>query len=211
MLFVTRRSFATFFAAALLCFIARAQAGQLTAQPEKSALVIVDAQIGVLSTVWDSARIIRNIESLVAKARAKHVPVFWVQHQDDDELKLGSKSWKLDPHFKPTANEVVIHKRFNSSFAETDLGSRLKLLGIKRIVLAGAATNWCIRSTAYATLDRGYDLTLVSDAHSTESLNTSDGTVVPAKLIVADLNTVMQWISAPGVKTEVKPTAEIRF
>jgi nicotinamidase-related amidase len=134
--------------------------------------------------------------------------VIWVQHSDD-ELKFGSDPWKLAPNFVPTSTEIVIHKKHNSSFAKTDLDQMLKSRNIRRIVLAGAATNWCIRATAYAAVDRGYNLTLVSDAHSTESMSFKDGRVVTAESIVTDLNVVFRWLNAPDVKTEVVDTASV--
>jgi nicotinamidase-related amidase len=176
----------------------------------RSALLVVDAQVGVLATVWESARVVAQLEKLVAKARAAGVPVLWVQHADD-ELKHGSAAWQLMPNFVPTAAEPIIHKRHNSSFALTDLDQRLRALGVTRVVLAGAASNWCIRSTAYAALERGYDLALVSDAHSTEALRLPDGKTVPAEVIVAELNAVLEWVSAPNVRTEVKTTDALKF
>jgi hypothetical protein len=68
-----------------------------------------------------------------------------------------------------------------------------------------------LRSTAYSAVDRGYDLALVSDAHSTQPLKFPDGTTVPAASIVADLNAVFEWVSVPSVRTEVKKTAEVDF
>jgi nicotinamidase-related amidase len=177
----------------------------------KSALLVVDAQVGVFSSIWESKRVIDNLEKLVGKARSAAVPVIWVQHSDDDELKYGSRGWKLAPNFVPTAAEIVIHKKYNSSFASTDLDQRLQALGISRIVLAGAATNWCIRSTAYAAVDRGYNLALVSDAHSTESLKLPDGKTVPAESIVAELNAVFAWVSVPNVRIEVRKTTDVAF
>lgn len=177
----------------------------------KSALVVVDAQVGVLSSVWESKRVIGNIETLVGKARSAGATVIWVQHADADELKYGSAAWKLVPSFVPATADIVIHKRYNSSFASTDLDQNLKALGVSRIVLAGALTNWCLRSTAYAAVDRGYNLTLVSDAHSTVPLKLADGKTVPAESIVADLNAVFEWLSAPNVRTEVTKTADVAF
>lgn len=177
----------------------------------KSALLIIDAQVGVMSSVWDQQRVTTNIEELVRKARAAGVPVIWVQHSDNDELKQGSANWKLLPNFVPRSAEPIIHKKYNSSFADTDLDQRLKALGASRLVLAGALTNWCIRSTAYAALERGYHLMLASDAHSTESLRLPDGKTVPAESIVSELNAVLGWVSVPNVRTEVKQTKDIGF
>lgn len=179
--------------------------------PDTPALVVVDAQVGVMRSVWESARVIENLSLLVHKARTAGAPVIWVQHADEDLLAYGSAGWQLLPDLSPTATETVIDKRYNSSFAETDLGSRLKSLGVTRIVLAGGHTNWCIRSTAYAALELGYHLTLVADAHSTEALQLPDGTVVHAEPIVAELNAVIEWVSVPHVRTAVLSTADVVF
>lgn len=175
-----------------------------------SALVVVDAQVGVLESIWDSKRIVGNIEALVQKARSSGVPVLWVQHSDQ-ELKYGSAAWYLASNFKPAEGESIIHKKYNSSFAETDLEVKLRQLGVKRLVLAGAATNWCLRATAYSAMDRGYDLVIVSDGHSTVNLETNQGRIIPAADIIEEFNSVMRWIRAPGVRVDVKSTSEVTF
>lgn len=192
-------------------FAASAQEAKnaMTSEP-RSALVVVDAQVGVLESIWDSKRIVGNIDALVRKARNSGTPVLWIQHSDQ-ELKYGSAAWELTPNFNPAPSESVIHKRYNSSFAETDLEIKLKQLGVKRIVLAGAATNWCLRATAYSAMDRGYDLVIVSDGHSTTNLESSQGRVIPAADIIEEFNSVMRWISAPNVRVDVKSTGEVTF
>ena len=104
-----------------------------TPMAAKSALVVVDAQVGVLSTIWESQRVIANIEKLVAKARSANTLIVWVQHSDD-ELKFGSDAWELAPGFVPAATEILLHKKYNSSFADTDLDQQLRSKGITRIV-----------------------------------------------------------------------------
>ena len=91
-----------------------------------------------------------------------------------------------------------MHKSFNSAFEDTELDTVLANLGATHIVLAGAATNWCIRATAYGALDRGYDLTLVKDAHTTETIELRDGTKIDAARVVDELNIAMTWLSYPG-------------
>jgi nicotinamidase-related amidase len=182
----------------------------VTRSEPETALLVVDAQVGVLASVWESNRLIANIEALVGKARNAGAPILWVQHADR-ELKYGSDTWKLAPPCVPLSTEPVIHKQYNSSFAKTDLDQRLRDLGVERIVLAGAATNWCIRSTAYSAMDRGYDLVIASDAHSTENLAADNGKAVSAQDIVAEFNAVMRWISAPDVRIEIEATQDISF
>jgi hypothetical protein len=80
----------------------------------------------------------------------------------------------LVPELVPAQGEPLLHKHFNSSFEQTSLEEELAKLGATHVVLAGAATNWCIRATAYGALERGYDLTLVKDAHTTETMELGD-------------------------------------
>ncbi|MBK7976274.1 MAG: isochorismatase family protein [Deltaproteobacteria bacterium] len=163
----------------------------------KAALVVVDVQVGVMAEGWDAPRVIGNVARAVERARAAGTPVVWVQH-NDDELPRESPQWQWVPELVPGAGEARIHKRFNSAFEETALEATLAGLGVNHVVLAGAATNWCIRATAYGALDRGYDLTLLKDAHTTGDLVFQDGVKVPAAGVVAELNVVMSWLSYPG-------------
>jgi nicotinamidase-related amidase len=163
----------------------------------KAALIVVDVQVGVVSDAWDAPRIIKNISLAVERARAQGVPVMWVQHSDD-ELKKESAEWQWVPELKPLAGELRIHKHFNSSFEQTALEEELAKLGATHIVLAGAETNWCIRATAYGALDRGYDLTLIKDAHMAKDIDLGDNKKIEAANLIIDLNIAMTWLSYPG-------------
>ncbi|MFA7332021.1 MAG: cysteine hydrolase [Candidatus Delongbacteria bacterium] len=163
----------------------------------RSALLIVDVQVGVMRRAWEAARVIGNVALAVERARAAGVPVIWVQHEDE-ELVRDSADWRWVPELRPASDEVLIHKHFNSAFEETVLEERLAELGITQLVLAGASSNWCIRATAYGALERGYDLTLVEDAHSTASGTFEDGMVIEAAHLVRELNLALTWLSYPG-------------
>lgn len=173
-------------------------------------LIIVDVQVGVVKEAWDASNIVKNVAQAVARARAQAVPVIWVQHSDSD-LPHGSPEWQWVPELAPTAAEPLIHKHFNSAFEQTSLEQELARLGASHITLAGAATNWCIRATAYAALDRGYDLTLLEDAHTTESMVFDDGTRIEASGIIQDLNIAMAWLSYPGRKNNTATAAQASF
>lgn len=162
-----------------------------------TAVLVVDVQVGVMQNAWDCDRIISNVAIVVERARQHNVPVIWVQHSDD-ELSHGSPAWAWVPELVPADGEPRIDKHFNSSFEDSGLDQELERLGITHLVLAGAATNWCIRATAYGALDRGYDLTLVQDAHTTGSIDLEDGTTLTAEHLIRDLNIAMTWLGYPG-------------
>jgi nicotinamidase-related amidase len=137
------------------------------------------------------------VRRAVEKAREGGVPVVWVQHQSA-ELVPGSADWQWVPELCLAEGEPVIPKRFNSAFEDTTLDAVLAGLGATHLVLAGCATNWCIRATAYGALDRGYDLTLVEDAHTTGTIELGDGRRIDAMQIIDDLNITMAWLAYPG-------------
>jgi nicotinamidase-related amidase len=163
----------------------------------KAALVVVDMQVGVMAQAWDAARVVGNAARAVQRARTHGVPVIWVQHENE-EMPHGGAEWQWVPELKPAANEARVYKKFNSSFENTDLESHLANLGVAHIALAGAMTNWCIRATAYGALDRGYDLTLIKDAHTTADIDLGNGSKIDASNIVTDLNVAMRWLEYPG-------------
>jgi isochorismate hydrolase len=173
-------------------------------------LVIVDVQVGVMAACWEAARIVQNLAIAIDRARAASIPVIWVQHASD-ELPKDSAAWQLVPELAPSGADHRIDKRFSSSFEATTLNDILTGLETAHIVLAGAQSNWCIRATAYAALDRGYDVTLLHDAHTTESINLGNGSRVEASDIVADLNVTMQWLSYPDRTNSVIAACDVDF
>ncbi len=173
---------------------------------DKKVLLVVDVQVGVMGEAWDSARVVKNVARAVERARAAAVPVLWVQHSDE-ELAYGSPQWQWVPELVPLEDEILIHKQFNSCFQQTELETKLATLGATHIALAGAATNWCIRATAYGALDLGYDLTLIEDAHTTGSMELDGGVKIEASNVIDELNICMRFVSYPD-RTNGTETAE---
>lgn len=176
----------------------------------KSVMIVVDVQVGVVKEAWDGSGIVKNIARAVERARAQDVPVIWVQHSDED-LPYASPQWQWAPELVPAKGESRIDKHFNSSFEQTTLEAELAQLGATHIILAGAATNWCIRATAYGALERGYDLTLISDAHTTESMVLEDGTRIEASCIIEELNIAMTWLDYPGRRNGTATADQVNF
>jgi nicotinamidase-related amidase len=176
----------------------------------KGVLLVVDVQVGVVREAWDAPRIVKNVARAVERARAQGVPVIWVQH-GDDELRQGSPDWQWVPELAPAEGETRIYKGFNSSFEGTTLEEVLAKFGATHIVLAGAATNWCIRATAYGALERGYDLTLVKDAHTTETMVFDTGERIEAASIILDLNVAMKWLTYPGRSNGTATAEDVDF
>ena len=176
----------------------------------RAALVVVDTQVGVVATAHNRDAVVGHIGELVAKARQGGVPVVWVQHEGE-ELVKGQPDWQIVPELQPASGEILVPKNFNSAFQKTSLAELLAKADVSHLMLCGAATNWCIRATAFSALDRGYDLTLAGDAHSTDSIELGPDRVIAAADIIAELNVGLNWVEFPGVKNQVRKTAEIGF
>src|SRR5581483_236819 len=132
-----------------------------------TALLVVDVQNGAVADAHDRDAVVANIARLVEKAREKETAVVWVQHENEG-LARGSEAWQIVPELEPAATEPLVEKRYGDAFEETTLEDVLAQLRVGRLLVAGAQTDECIRSTLHGALVRGYDTMLVSDAHTTE-------------------------------------------
>jgi nicotinamidase-related amidase len=179
----------------------------LTERPN-TALVVIDVQNDVMAGTHNRDGVVANIVTLVDKARAANVPVVWVQHSSD-ELPRDSEGWRYVPELKQDESEPVVHKRYADSFEDTDLESVLAGRKVGRLIVTGAQTDECIRSTLHGAIVRGYDATLVSDAHTTEDL-TEWGAPTPDK-VIAHTNLYWENHTAPGRQAGTVTTESVDF
>jgi nicotinamidase-related amidase len=182
----------------------------MTTLPDRSktALVVIDVQNGVVAEAHDRDAVVSNISSLVDRARDEGVPVVWVQHSDA-QLAQGSDAWAYVPELERRESEPLVHKTFGDSFEGTDLEEVLARAGIGHLVVTGAQTDACIRSTIHGAFVRGYDVTLVGDAHTTEDLS-AWGAPPPDK-VIAHTNLYWQEQAAPGRSAAVTATKDVAF
>jgi nicotinamidase-related amidase len=173
-----------------------------------TALLVVDVQNGVVAEAHDRDAVVANIAALVGKAREEQVPVVWVQHCDD-ELAKGSDAWRIVPELSPGEGEPLVGKLYGDSFEDTTLESVLSGLGVGRLMVVGAETDACIRSTLHGAFARGYDATLVSDAHTTG--DKSAWGAPPPDQVIAHTNLYWKYQSAPGRKAGTVKTEGVDF
>ena len=174
-----------------------------------TALLIIDVQAGVVAGAPRRDEVIANIGTLLEKARREDVPVFWVQHSDVEGMARGSAAWEYVPELVRRDSEPLVHKRYGDSFEATELEELLAERGVGRLVVTGAQSDACIRSTLHGGIVRGYDVTLVSDAHTTEDLS-AFGAPVPEQ-VIAHTNLYWSWQSAPGRTGGTVETAKVEF
>jgi nicotinamidase-related amidase len=173
-----------------------------------TALLVVDVQNGVVQGNHERDAVVANVGSLVEKARREEIPVVWVQ-QTDENFAKGSDEWRIVPELSPNDAEPQVEKSYGDSFEDTTLETVLSGLGVGRLVVVGAQTDACIRSTLHGAFARGYDATLVSDAHTTED-QTAWGAPPPDQVIA---HTNLYWTeqTAPGRTAGTVETKDVDF
>lgn len=173
-----------------------------------TALVVIDVQNDVVAAAHDRDAVVGRIAGLVQQAREAQVPVVWVQHADSG-LQTGSPGWELVPELTRDEAEPLVHKAYGDSFEDTDLEQVLAGLGVGHLVVTGAQTDMCIRSTLHGAITRGYDATLVADAHTTEDLS-QHGAPSPDQ-VIAHTNLYWEGHRAPGRTGGIVLAADVSF
>jgi nicotinamidase-related amidase len=173
-----------------------------------TALLVVDVQQGVVAEAHERDAVVSNVGSLVERARRERVPVVWVQHSDE-QLVRGSDAWRIAPELTPGGDEPLVEKNYGDSFEDTTLETVLSGLGVGRLVVVGAETDACIRSTIHGAFARGYDAILVSDAHTTGD-RTAWGAPPPDQ-VIAHTNLYWTYQQAPGRTAGTVVTKDVDF
>jgi nicotinamidase-related amidase len=158
-----------------------------------TALVIVDVQTGLVSganPVYRLDALLENISTLIAKARSTGTPIIYIQDNDVDEI--GSPGWQIHPTIAPGTGDLVIRKPETDAFYGTTLQQELEARGLEHLIVVGCKSEMCIDATCRKATDLGYNITLVSDAHST-----TDNAVLTAPQIIAYHNYILPITFAP--------------
>ncbi len=177
--------------------------------PERDAraLVVVDAQRDVMAETWQRDRVVATIATLVARARATSTPVVWVQRRSET-MPHGGEGWQIVDELTLAPGEPLVDAAYPDAFADTHLVDVLGTLDVGEVILVGARSGSEIRATATGAAYRGYDVTLVQDAHTTRGTE-ADGVVLDAEQLVAVVNTFVWREDLPGVDCQVVSSDEL--
>jgi len=179
------------------------------------AVVIIDVQNAILGTA-DTARQIENqiamdavvtrIATLIERARGRGIPVLFIQHdgQPGHRLERGSPGWKIRPEIAPAPGEPVIHKSACDSFFQTTLSAELESRNIRRLIVAGCMTQYCVDTSVRRAISLGYDVTLIADGHMT-----ADSGALTFDQIVAHHNALLDGFEAGSHSVQVVPLKQI--
>ncbi|GAB2471971.1 cysteine hydrolase family protein [Xylanimonas ulmi] len=173
----------------------------------RSALLIIDLQVGVMPGCHDGEGVLSRVRTLVSRARDEGVAVVWVQHHEPG-LEVGSAGWQLAGGLQIADGEPLIRKAYRDAFAETPLTEVLGSSSIGRLVIVGAQSDYCVRTTAQAAAARGFDVTLVSDAHTTTDSEWG-GVSISGEQIIAHTNRYFAGLRYPEREFAVAPASAV--
>ena len=137
-----------------------------------SALLVIDVQRNMFEgtpSVYRGVELLATLSALVARARAAGMPVIFVRNcgavGDVDEP--GTEGWELSPALPRLVGEPIVDKSSPDAFVETNLDALLRARGVRSVIVCGLQSEYCVQATCRGARERGYEVTLASDGHST--------------------------------------------
>ncbi len=134
-------------------------------------LMIVDVQNAMFDCdggVYNGEAVLGNIHELLQSARMHEVPVIFIQHTEQSgDYGKGSETWQIHENLSPLENEFVVEKNYWDAFQKTTLESVLKKLGLRKLIIVGMQTEYCMDTTIRNAFSRGYQLMGVKGGHTT--------------------------------------------
>ncbi|MFD5515777.1 isochorismatase family protein [Streptomyces sp. NPDC127066] len=174
----------------------------------ETALLIIDMQSALLADAHDVDACLSRVVDLSKRARSTGAPVVYLRQRLNDS-DLPAELIDVHPAVAPQTGDVVLDKDSADSFLDTSLGDVLRQRAVRRLVVTGFATEYCVDSTSRSAVSRGYDLVLVSDGHTTPERPV--GAAPTAAQVIAHHNMTFATIQYPGRSILVTPAEEIRF
>jgi nicotinamidase-related amidase len=173
------------------------------ADPSRTAVIIYDMQVGIISQIKEGAAVLQNCIELVAAAREGGYRIFFTRHmwlplraagvgqlrramiwqRTEDSAKLaipflaGSAPWEIAAELNPSADDVLIDKITMSAFTGTFLDMALRDSRIESFIIAGIALEVGIEPTARHGADLNYIPIVVTDACGSMTQELKEGTL----------------------------------
>ncbi len=166
-------------------------------------LLIIDMQNAWINEHprYDIDAIFTRINRLAQTFREQAQSVIFIRHHDT-QTPIGSSDWEVHAQLVHQDGDRFVDKTACDPFANTNLLEQLQTLGTSTVTICGLATEFCVDSAIRASLSAGFDVKVISDAHTT-----ADRSHLSAKAIIDHHNWVWANLAVPlGRSIAVKTT-----
>jgi nicotinamidase-related amidase len=176
----------------------------------KTAVLVIDVQQGLCEgdgKAHDCDGVIARINQVTQQARAASAPVIFIQHQSAaGYLEHGTPAWQLANGLHVEPSDLKVGKTTPDSFLRTTLEAVLKECGIDHLVVCGMHTEFCVDTTTRQALARGFEVTLVADAHT----SAGNAALTPQQ-VIAHHNATLTNISSFGPRVTATPCGALKI
>lgn len=173
----------------------------------KTAILVIDVQRGLcddLPRPHEAEEVMQRINALTERARASGVPVAFIQHENAVDLEFDSERWQLAGALNTDSRDAKIRKTTPDSFLRTPLEAWLSDRGVKRVVICGYSSEFCVDTTTRRAAALGYEVVLAADAHTSHDKPHATGAQIRAHH-----NATLSDITSFGVPIRAVPAADI--
>ncbi len=172
------------------------------------ALIIIDMQESAFknSDKFDTSGVIDRINRLSEQVRKNGGSVIFIQHDGtaEEECAPFTPGWEILSLLNKPDSDIVVRKSFNDSFCNTDLDQQLRKRGIKKIIISGWATDFCVDAAVRSAVNLGYHVVVASDCHTV-----SDRPHLKAEQVINHHNWIWTNLITPGKKVELFSAKQI--
>lgn len=176
----------------------------------RKALLIIDMQKGSFTTKtprYDTDGVVKRINELSELFRGSGLPVIYIQHDGTGtgEFEKNTPEWQLFDSLNIETSDILIDKYANDVFYNSELQSKLTELNATELLITGCATDFCVESAVQSALAKDYNITVVSDGHTT-----GERPHLKAEKVIEHYNWVWQHMMPTKGKIEVKTFVQIK-
>jgi len=176
---------------------------------KRKALLVIDMQKGSFTSEtprFDSKGVIERINSLARIFRESNYPVIFIQHDGtkENEFIPTTTEWELLDELEVESTDLLLNKYANDSFYRSKLTHVLSTLNVSELFITGCATDFCVESTIQSALVHDYQITVVSNGHTT-----ADRPHLKAEKVIEQYNWVWKNMIPTKGKIEVFDYEEI--
>ncbi len=136
----------------------------------KTALLVIDAQELITDErLYAYDKYMENVRKLISEARKNGTEVVYVRHDDGEGQPLSKENEGFDVcrEFAPEEGERVFDKSVNSPFRDSGLLEYLRGKAVKRLIITGLQTDFCIDAAVKCGFEHGFEMIVPEYCNST--------------------------------------------